>query len=76
MDPQRFKEAYAQLENLDDRLTYRIRSRSVRARSAPSLDSLDDRIKDLAEYTLDLKEVVREMMLAIAAKPGSSREEE
>ena len=68
MDPKRFKEAYAKLEVLDDRLTYKIRSRSTKGRYSPSLEQVDERLRDLAEYTLELKDVVREMMLSIAAK--------
>lgn len=69
MDPKRFKETYTKLELLEDRLSYKIRSRSVRTRSAPSIDNLDDRLKDVAEFTLELKDVVKELMRAIAAKP-------
>ena len=70
MDPNRFKEAYARLESLDDRLAHKIRSRSVRARTSPTTESLDERLRDVAEFTLDLKDIVRELMLAIAAKPA------
>ena len=69
MDPKRFKETYTKLELLEDRLSYKIRSRSVRTRSAPSIEKLDDRLKDLAEFTLELKEIVKELMQSIAAKP-------
>jgi hypothetical protein len=70
MDPKRFKEAYERLDIVDDRLSYRIRSRSVRAHSAPTIESLDERMRDLAELTLELKDIFRETMEAIAAKPG------
>ena len=69
MDPNRFKDAYARLELLDDRLSHRIRSRSVRSRSSPTLESLDERVRDVAECLLDLKDIVRELMVAIASKP-------
>ena len=68
MDPKRFKETYVKLELLEDRLAYKIRSRSVRSRSSPSVDNLDERLRDLAEFTLDLKDCVKELMEAIAAK--------
>lgn len=74
MDPERFKDAYAKLELLDDRLTYRIREKSLRARGAVSIESLDERVRDSAEFLLELKEIVRELMLAIASKPGSRNE--
>jgi len=69
MDSDRFKEAYSHLDSLDDRLSYRIRSRSIKNRTAPALDNLDDRVKDLAEFTLELKDIMRELMLSIASKP-------
>ena len=69
MDANRFREAYARLEALDDRLTYRIRNKSVKARTAPNVEQLDERVRDLAEMTLELKDLLRELMLAIASKP-------
>ena len=69
MDPKRFKEAYDRLEVVDDRLSYRVRNKSVRSRSAPTLDSLDNRMRDLAELTLELKDILKETMVSIAAKP-------
>ena len=69
MDANRFKETFARLEALDDRLTYRVRSKSVKARSSPTPEQLDERVRDVAEMVLDLKDIVRELMLAIASKP-------
>jgi len=69
VDPNRFKEAYAKLELLDDRLTYKVRSKSIQNRSAEP-EKLDERVRDLAEMVIELKDVVRELMLAIAAKPS------
>ena len=74
MDPNRFKEAYGRLETLDDRLTFKIRNKSVKSRSQASLESLDERVRDVAEFVLDLKDIVRELMQAIAAKPGGRPE--
>lgn len=68
MDPNRLKEAYQSLEALDDRLTHKIRPRS--GTIAPSVDQLDVRLRELASYTLELKDIVREFMLAFAKKPG------
>jgi hypothetical protein len=74
MDPARFKDAYARLELLDDRLTYRIREKSVRHRGMASVEQLDERVRDVAEYLLELRDIVRELMLAIAGKPGAKGE--
>ena len=70
MDPNRFKEAFAKLEVLDDRLSYKVRSKSIQNRSSEP-EKLDERVRDVAEMVLELKDVVRELMLAIAGKPGS-----
>jgi len=69
VDPNRFKDAFAKLEVLDDRLSYKVR-RSSQNRST-ELEKLDERVRDVAEMVLELKDVVRELMLAIASKPGS-----
>jgi hypothetical protein len=69
VDPNRFKEAFAKLEVLDDRLSYKVR-KSVQNRSTEP-EKLDERVRDVAEMVLELKDVVRELMLAIASKPGS-----
>jgi hypothetical protein len=70
MDPNRFKEAFAKLELLDDRLTYKVRSKSIQNRSSEP-ERLDERVRDVAEYVIELKDIVRELMLAIAGKPAS-----
>lgn len=72
MDPNRFKEAFAKLEVLDDRLTYKVRSRAHARATSP--EQLDERLRDVAEFVLELKDVMREMMLAIASKPGGKPE--
>ena len=69
MDAKRFKDAYARLDLIDDRLSYKIRTKSVKSRTAPSVDQLDERVKDLAEMTLELKDVLKELMLSMASKP-------
>ena len=71
MDPNRFKETFARLEVLDDRLSYKVRSKSIQNRSSEP-EKLDERVRDVAEMVLELKDVVRELMLAIASKPGGN----
>jgi hypothetical protein len=72
LDPNRFKEAFAKLELLDDRLSYKVR-RGAKGRGITP-EQLDERGRDVAEYVLELKDVVRELMLAIASKPASKSE--
>lgn len=74
MDPNRLKEAYQRLEALDDRLTYKIRPRTG-SMITPTVENVDGKLRDLASYTLELKEILREFMLAFAKPrtppPGS-----
>ncbi|HEV8630649.1 MAG TPA: hypothetical protein VGV61_10060 [Thermoanaerobaculia bacterium] len=74
MDPNRFKEAYGRLELLDDRLSYKVRSGAKARGTSP--EQLDVRVRDVAEMVLELKDILREVMLAIASKPGGKGEPE
>lgn len=74
MDPQRLKDAYQKLQTLDDRMTHKVRPRSGGSLTRPSSEQLEQSLRDLASYTVELKEVVQELILAIASKspvPGS-----
>jgi hypothetical protein len=70
MDPQRLKDAYQKLQSLDDRMTHRIRPRGSLVRG--STEQLEQTVRDLAGYTIELKEVVDELFQAIAARPQPS----
>ncbi|MEM9554898.1 MAG: hypothetical protein AAGC60_11610 [Acidobacteriota bacterium] len=69
MDAQRLKEAYQRLEALDDRLTYKIRPRQSFTQASP--EQLNAQLTDLANYTLELKDILREFMLAFARRKQS-----
>lgn len=71
MDPQRLKDAYQKLQSLDDRMTHKIRSRSGGSLTRPSSEQLEQSLRDLAGYTVELKEVIQELFLAIASKPAA-----
>lgn len=68
MDPARFKEAYERLLYLDERLTYKVRRKG--SFHSPGVDEVDQALRDLGEYTVELKEVMRELFLAIGSKPA------
>lgn len=65
MDPKRLKEAYQQLETLEDRLAYKIRPRSSMV-SSPTTEQLDKKLTDIANFTLELKDILREVILSFA----------
>lgn len=75
MDGQRFKDAYDRLNYLDDRLTHKIHRRDRARLRSPNLEQVDDSLKDVGEYVVELKEIVKELFLAIGSKgqkpPGS-----
>lgn len=64
MDPQRIRQAYdklretrAQLEILDDKLTFKVRNRAG-STTRGNVEQMEDRLRDVAAFVLDLKEVV------------------
>jgi hypothetical protein len=69
MDPQRLKDAYQKLQLLDERLTHKVRPRPGGALTRPSTEQLEQSLRDLSSYTVELKEVLQELFLAIAGRP-------
>jgi hypothetical protein len=69
MDPKRFKDAYDRLQYLDENLTYKVRRHGRSRLHSPSLEEVDEALKTLWEYTTELKDVLRELFLAIGSKP-------
>ena len=69
MDPQRMKDAYQKLQNLDERMTHKVRPRAGGGLVRPSSEQLEQSLRELSVYTIELKEVVQELFLAIAGKP-------
>lgn len=69
MDPKKMKAAYQKLQALDERLTYKVRPKSGGGYSRPGIEQVDEHLRHLADYTVELKEVVEELFKAIAARP-------
>lgn len=70
MDPQKLKEVYERLDILDDRLSYKLRPRSAGAGRATQ-EQLEDRLRDVSEYVLEIRQLLRDLIQAIAApRPG------
>ena len=68
MDPQRLKDAYQKLQMLDERLTYKVRPKPGGALTRPNPEQLEQSLRDLATYTVELKEILQELFLSIAGK--------
>lgn len=69
MDPKKMKAAYQKLQALDERLTYKVRPKTGGGYSRPGVDQVEEHLRHVAEYTVELKEVVADLFRAIAAKP-------
>ncbi len=72
MDSNRLKEAYQRLESLDERLRYNVKPRPS-TMGSPTADQVDTKLRDLATYTLELKDIMKDFMLAFARvrkRPG------
>lgn len=69
MDPNRMRETYQKLQNLDERLTHRVRPRPGGSLTRPSSEQMEQSLRDLATYTVELKEVVQELILSLATRP-------
>ncbi len=66
MDSTRLKVAFQRLEALDERLSYKINPRTTFSAVSPTADQVDAKLRDVARYTLELKDIMREFMLAFA----------
>jgi hypothetical protein len=69
VDPNRLKQAYAKLRSLDERMTHKVRPRTGGGLTRASTDQLEERHRELAQYTIELKEVVQELILAVGSRP-------
>ena len=72
MDAERFQQAYRKLQSLDERMTYRVRPRSTGYLGHLTREQLEERYRDLANYTIELKETLDELFQAIAGKSGDA----
>ncbi len=70
MDSNRFRAAYEKLQSLDERMTYKVRMKPGTSRM--TAEQLEDRCRDLANYTIEIKEVVNELFKAIAGRDEPS----
>ncbi|MEA2694337.1 MAG: hypothetical protein QOJ16_3724 [Acidobacteriota bacterium] len=62
------KDAYQKLQMLDERLTYKVRPKPGGAMTRPNPEQIEQSLRDLATYTVELKEIVQELFQAIAGK--------
>lgn len=69
MDAQRLRDTYQRIQSLDERLTHKVKPRTGGGLVRPSPDQLEQAVRDLAAYTVELKAILEELILAIAGRP-------
>ena len=72
MNAKQLAEVGQRLELLDERLTYKIRPRRQVSMSPASTQQLEERLKDLAEFSIELKELLQDLVRALGDEPGGS----
>lgn len=65
MDSKRFHEAFERLQALDEIATYKVRPKAGAMRRL-NIDQLAEQQRDLADYTINLKEILNELFQSIA----------
>jgi hypothetical protein len=66
MTPTALQQLLERLDALDDRLAYRLRPKA--SFSVPSQSELRERCDELGSYTLELKEILRDLLRGLAGK--------
>lgn len=66
MDATKLKHVRDRLDLLDDRLTHRVRPRQPANMGRLNPQLMEERVKDLSHYTVELKEILRELAEALA----------
>jgi hypothetical protein len=67
MDPNKIRAAQERLGSLSEQRGHTIRSQVRSSSIRPEVDELERRLRDLAGYTLELEEVLRELLGGLAA---------
>ncbi|HSM51198.1 MAG TPA: hypothetical protein VLA75_07355 [Thermoanaerobaculia bacterium] len=70
MDPQRLRDIQERLELLDDRLGHRVRPSRHPSFVRAGAEQVEERVRDLAEFTSELHALVTELVRALAGREG------
>ena len=65
MDREKIREIREHLDFVDDRFTHRVRGGSGGSLVRPGPEELERRYRELADYVVELKEVLRQLLQAI-----------
>lgn len=72
MDPQRMKDVYERLQLLEDRLGHRVRPSRGGSMGRATTEQIEERVRDLSQYTSELRQLVEELVLAIGSRPAAA----
>jgi hypothetical protein len=72
MDPQRMRDVYERLQLLEDRLGHRVRPARGGSMGRATPEQLEERVRDLAHYTTELRQLVEDLVTAIGSRPAGS----
>ena len=62
MDAAKLQHVYQRLDLLDDRLTHKVRPRQAANMGRLNSNLMEARVKDLSQYAVELKEIVRDLV--------------
>ncbi len=68
MDPARLMQVIDRLDLLDDRLTHKVRPRSPVNMGRLTPELMAERVRHLSEYSVELKEIVRDLVDALKSQ--------
>lgn len=69
MDAEKIVAAQARLQDLEETKSWIIRASTERGLIRPTVDDVEKRLRDLAEYTLEVESILRDLLDAIASPP-------
>ncbi len=69
MDPQRLKEAYERLRYLEEHALPRLRPHGGYSLHRAGSEQLEERLRQLTDFTAELSQVVRQVIEAFASRP-------
>jgi len=61
-------EMLERLDLLDERLAFKLRGRGA-SYASPTADQVDKRCSEVAEYVLELKDILRELLRSLDGRP-------
>lgn len=66
MDPDKLADLRARMDYLDDRWTFHVRPESGGSLIRPSTEEVERKLRDLANYTIEIKQILLELLDELA----------